>query len=150
MVELSPLRAQADFNVGSARALSDLRKGRGEKLIPTRAVTDLVLALVTPQAAAELLGVSPFHELGENYFSGMQRPSRAGSWLKETAELRSNRPHSPGRPVPSKPTSSNSQLTPLLEFPYALLGKWQQRTVARGSSSTCKPCYGNGFQAAWR
>jgi hypothetical protein len=84
VVELSPLRAQADFNVGSARALSDLRKGRGEKLIPTRAVTDLVLALVTPQAAAELLGVNPFHELGGNHFFGMHRPSRAnGAYLRD-------------------------------------------------------------------
>jgi len=33
VVELVVMRAQADFNVGQTLAISDLRKGHGEKLI---------------------------------------------------------------------------------------------------------------------
>jgi hypothetical protein len=69
VVELIGPRAQADFNVGQAISVSQLREGHSKKLIPTREATDSVVAVVAFDAPAKLLRVNPLHDLRKNSFS---------------------------------------------------------------------------------
>jgi hypothetical protein len=77
VVELVAARAQTNFYIFKTLAIGDLSKGHGEKLIPAREATNLVVAVVTSDTPPKLFGVDPFHQLSENSFSRIHGRSLA-------------------------------------------------------------------------
>jgi hypothetical protein len=93
VIELVGPRAQTDFDVCQAISISDLREGHGQELIPTREVTNRVVAVVALDAAAKLFGMNPLHDLSKNRFSGAHFDSLAWSLLEENRKQSSCRSH---------------------------------------------------------
>ncbi len=93
VIELVVARAQADFNVGQAVSVSQLREGHGKELIPTGEVTNAVVTLVAIDASAKLLGVNPLHDLRENRLCGAHFRILALSVLWKSAKQSRNRSH---------------------------------------------------------
>ena len=86
MVELSTARAQTDFYLFQTFSLCDLSKGHGEKLIPAREATNLVVAVVASYTPPKLFGVDPFHQLCEDGFANMHARSVASKITENLAQ----------------------------------------------------------------
>jgi hypothetical protein len=93
VIELVGTRAQTNFDVGQAISISDLGEGHGQELIPTREVTNTVIAVIALDAAAKLFGMNPLHDLSKNRFSGAHFDSLAWSLLAENRKRSSYRSH---------------------------------------------------------
>src|SRR4051794_3347575 len=55
VIELVTLRAETDFDVAQAFAISKLRESHSQELVPTRERTNTLVAVVTGYAAIEFL-----------------------------------------------------------------------------------------------
>jgi hypothetical protein len=86
-VELVWTRAQTDFYVSQAVAISYLGKGHSQELIPTREVIDLVVSVIASDAAAKLLGVNPLGELRKDQFSSGHDAIVASRLLQKTKKI---------------------------------------------------------------
>ncbi len=93
VIELVLPRAQADFDVGQAISVSDLREGHGQELIPTREVTNPIVAVVAVDATAKLFAMNPVHDLTENRLFGAHSASLALAVLRKNAKRSRNRSH---------------------------------------------------------
>src|SRR5260370_14550599 len=90
-IELVLTRAKAHFYVRQAISVSQLCEGHGQKLIPTREVADLVVAVVALDTATKLLGVDPLHDLTENRLFGVHCGNVAPALLRKNAKRSGNR-----------------------------------------------------------
>jgi hypothetical protein len=73
-IELVWTGAQADFDVGQAFPINDLRESHRQKLIPTRGVIDLVVTGAAIDTATKLFWMDPVSELRKNQFSSGHAP----------------------------------------------------------------------------
>jgi hypothetical protein len=92
-IELVVARAQADFYVGQAIPVSDLRERHGKELIPTREVTNPIVALIAVDATAKLFAMNPVHDLRENGLFGSHSVSLAPTVLRKNAKRSQNQSH---------------------------------------------------------
>ena len=118
VIELILARAQAGFNVPEAFPKGELAKSHAEKLIPAGEAFDFIIALITADAAAELLGVNEVGDLGKNHFSGMHPGAWPKSYWEETPEshplnLKSLTPLHAAR----NPVNKGSNRNPLRSYP---------------------------------
>jgi hypothetical protein len=90
-------------------SIGQLREGHGQELIPTREVTNAVVALVAADATAKLLAVHPIHDLTENRLFRAHSGILASAVLRKNAKQRRNRSHPTYCVNRSFSTSFNSQ-----------------------------------------
>jgi hypothetical protein len=84
VIELLAARTETDLQVGETLPEGHLGERHGEELIPAAEPSDLVMPAVTNDAAAELLGVNPLHELSENGFARVHARNLARRISKKT------------------------------------------------------------------
>ena len=63
VIQLGLLGAQAGLDIAKTFAVGELSKGQGKKLIPTRELLDVTIALVSIDANLKLVGREKFREL---------------------------------------------------------------------------------------
>jgi hypothetical protein len=72
---IHPGSAQAGFDVAQAFPVGELSEGQAEELISAGESVDLVVSLIAFYTLAEFVRGKKGHQLGENGFSGIHRPS---------------------------------------------------------------------------
>jgi hypothetical protein len=92
-IELVWTRAQADFDVGQAISVSYLGESHGQELVPTREVTNPIVALIAVDTTAKLFAMNPVHDLTENRLFGAHWASLALPVLRKSAKRSQNRSH---------------------------------------------------------
>jgi hypothetical protein len=106
VIPFSSQRAQTDFDIAQTFAVSQLRKGHAQKLVPAGKIRDLAIAVIALDAAAKLARGNKIHQLRENGSSRIhgRNPPRIREKHAWQANASSNRfhPFSPLKPSPQK------------------------------------------------
>ena len=89
MIQLALHRTQTSFDVAQALAVSQLREGHREVLVPTRKITEMTITAVTGHTFLELLVREMGDQFREHEPASMHHPLSAGG------SIRSPRPFYP-------------------------------------------------------
>jgi hypothetical protein len=80
VIQLGLLGAQTGFDIAETFAISQLREGQTQELIPAGEILHLAIAVVTIDAKLKLVGREQIHQLRENGSAKIHRltPEQAG------------------------------------------------------------------------
>src|SRR5260370_8839278 len=91
MIQLSTKSTQARFDVAQTLAISELREGHGEKLVPTRKARHPILARITSHTAPKFVNGNEIHQLREHRPASVHLTSLLVPKDGEWGRLNSNR-----------------------------------------------------------